>query len=247
MLNIKNAIGIIDRRIKRWAKGEIDKRLGQYRLVELGLLLVGIGYGIAFWYNMDMSELNNISEKHSQIRREFQRREDLTLNMTNIVNNYAQHERVLFQHVSDMRALMQSLGSLKGAPPAAKRGEIMQALYGLTALAEQYPDLKAEERFRDLMYMAEITENRIADVMNEYIEKVHEFNVCNQCFWCNYFTYPLAIFIPLPAFWEYFHAVQQFDPVVAADNLMGEFGGSEGPAAPIAGPFVAPSDLEPPT
>ncbi|MCB4756628.1 MAG: LemA family protein [Elusimicrobia bacterium] len=212
------------RKLLKLFPGPVDKRLVTIRLVGFSHLLAVFAYGVAFWYNTDMVELNNIAEKKSQIGKEFQRRADLASNMTNLVNNYAQHERTLFQHVSDMRAMLQSIETLKGAPSAARRGEIERALSNLMALAEQYPDLKAEKRFHDLMDMAEITENRIADAMNEYIGAVLEFNTCNQRFFCNYFTYPVALFIPLPAFWEYFHTADNDAPALpAVDQAVGVF------------------------
>jgi LemA protein len=219
-------------RLAAWVDGHIVA----CRVVGISLLSVFYVYEMAWWYNMDMSELNNISMSKAQVGKEYKRREDLVLNLTNVANNYAQHERVLFQHVSDMRAQLQVLEMTGGAPSAAQSAKLEAAFMRLMALAEQYPDLKAEQRYHDLMDIVEVTEDRIAEKTDEYLEMLLEFNTCNQCFWCNYWTFLVAPFVPLPAYWEYYHADHAYAPVVQA----------EGPPGPVPDQAVpAPVGVSP--
>ena len=200
-----------------------DRHIVAYRIVGICLVLAAYVYGVIWWFNTDIKELNHISEYSSQVEKEYLRRKELISNLTNIVRNYAKHEKILFKHVSDMRAQLQSLETLKGNPSAAQSAQVKNSFLKLVALAEQYPDLKAGQRFNDLMDMAEVSENRIVDTMDKYIEYAQEYNICHQCYWCNYFTYPVAAVIPLPAYWEYFHTEQEYKnaPLVAEDFLDG--------------------------
>jgi LemA protein len=199
-------------------KSWLERNRLSCRLIATSLLLMFYCLGAALWYNTDILELNAIAAAKSKVDQEFRRREDLRPNLTNTVANCARHERVLFQHVSDMRAQLQSLEGLAAAPSSAQSTQIEQAFMQLTALAEQYPDLKAGECFRALAEMSEATEDRVADALDEYIVTVNEFNRCNQRFWCNYFTYPIAGLVPMPAFFEYYHTDQIHAPLVPADG-----------------------------
>jgi len=203
-----------EKKIVAW----VDRNLAACRVAGLALVVGFYAYQTAWWYNMDMSELNTIAAEGAQVGKEYQRRADLVQNLDNIVNNYASHERVLFEHVSDMRSQLKALEMAGGAPSASQSAKIEQAFMSLTALAEQYPELKAEQRFHELMDMVEINEDRVAERMEIYLEAVLEYNSCNQCYWCNYWTYLIAPFVPLPAYWEYYYSDSKYAPIVPAED-----------------------------
>ncbi|MBI4669152.1 MAG: LemA family protein [Elusimicrobia bacterium] len=197
----------------------VKRRIVAFRAVSIALVAAFYAYEAAWWYNMDMSELNSMAMSRAQVGKEFQRREDLITNLDIIVNNYANHERILFEHVSDMRAQLQAMEMTGGVPSAAQNFKIEQAFISLMALAEQYPNLKAEQRFHELMDMAEITENRIAEKLNTYLKALMEFNTCNQHFWCNYWTFfGVAQLVPMPAFFEYYYSNSKYAPTVPAEE-----------------------------
>lgn len=190
-----------------------DRNIVGVRLSCLSLLLLFFGYCIAAFYNKDMGELNYITETRAQIGKEFQRRADLVPSLSNIADNYAGHELLLFRHVSDMRARLRILELPGSAPTPEQSARLERELLGLMAMAEQYPELKAEKCYRDLMDAEELTEDRIAETMHDYIGAVGAFNISNQSFWHNYFTYLPSLFIPLPAWWEYYHTATRGDVV----------------------------------
>jgi LemA protein len=176
---IKRIAAFYDRQLAYSFDQPFDRRLLAWRLAGVGLVAAFLAWQVVRWYNTDMHELNNLAATYAQVGKEFQRREDLSKNMASIVENYAQHERELFEHVSDMRASLEGLG---GTPSANQRVNLEQAFTRLVALFEQYPELKAEKRFQDLMDMAEISENRVAQAMFDYLEAARDYDTCNQGF-----------------------------------------------------------------
>jgi len=184
------------------------------RVAGLVMLAAFYCYQSASWYNMDMTEIANMVEKKSQIEKEYKRRSDLIPSLQNVAQKYSQHERVLFRHISDMRMKLEDLSRLEGQALTSKLAESEGSITQLLALAEQYPDLKAEQSYNDLMTALETSEDRVAERTNDYIVAVEEFDTCNQCFWCNYFTYLPSMFIALPAYWEFFHTNRSYTPMV---------------------------------
>lgn len=140
--------------------------------------LVGCGY----------NEIQGLDEETnaawSEVLNQYQRRADLTPNLVNVVKGYAAHERETLEAITQARS---QVGSIKATPELLKdpeafkrfqavQGDLSSALSRLLAVAEQYPDLKANENFRDLQSQLEGTENRIAVARKRYIEKVAQYN-----------------------------------------------------------------------
>ncbi|MBX3344945.1 MAG: LemA family protein [Nitrospira sp.] len=154
------------------------------RMVLGSLLLTGILTSSGCGYN-DLQGLDEDTKAAwSEVINQYQRRADLIPNLVNTVKGYAAHERETLESVVQARARATNVQitpeSLKDEAAFRKFQEAQQGLSGalgrLLALAEQYPNLKADQGFRDLQSQLEGTENRITVARKRYIEKVAEFN-----------------------------------------------------------------------
>lgn len=154
------------------------------RMVLVSLLLTGIVTSSGCGYN-DLQGLDEDTKAAwSEVINQYQRRADLIPNLVNTVKGYAAHERETLESVVQARARATNVQitpeSLKDEAAFRKFQEAQQGLSGalgrLLALAEQYPNLKADQGFRDLQSQLEGTENRITVARKRYIEKVAEFN-----------------------------------------------------------------------
>jgi LemA protein len=142
------------------------------------LIVPGCGYN-------DLQGLDeDIKAAWSEVLNQYQRRADLIPNLVSVVKGYAAHERQTLEAVTQARS---QVAGIKATPellkdPAAFRkfqaaqGELSSALARLMVVVEKYPDLKANENFRDLQSQLEGTENRITVARKRYIDKVAEFN-----------------------------------------------------------------------
>lgn len=154
------------------------------RMVLGSLLLTGILTSSGCGYN-DLQGLDEDTKAAwSEVINQYQRRADLIPNLVNTVKGYAAHERETLESVVQARARATNVQitpeSLKDEAAFRKFQEAQQGLSGalgrLLALAEQYPNLKADQGFRDLQSQLEGTENRITVARKRYIEKVADFN-----------------------------------------------------------------------
>lgn len=139
-------------------------------IVVLLLLIVPI---IGTYNSLVNLELK-VNNAQSDIDTDLQRRSDLIPNLVNTVKGYASHEKEIFTQVAESRA------KLAGAQTVTERAEadasLGTALKGLLAVVERYPELKANENFRDLTVNLEGTENRIAVKRQDYNRAVTEYN-----------------------------------------------------------------------
>jgi len=157
-------------------------------IVVVGLLLVMYGVGI---YNRLVTLRNRIENAFSQIEVQLKRRYDLIPNLIETVKGYMAHEKDTLEAVINARN--QAVGGLQNASakpgdPAAMK-ELMvaeQALGGslgrLFALAEAYPDLKANENMAQLTEELTSTENRVAFARQAYNDSVTLYNTYRQTF-----------------------------------------------------------------
>jgi LemA protein len=159
-----------------------------------------------YWYNRDVKEMAAVYAGAIMMERECKRKDDLIQNLMNITNEYARHEQTLFHYVSQMRSQIVPAGEMRGGP-TVDNGDILTRII---ALSEQYPDLKASQSYLDLMDMIETTEDRITTMRDKYITAVQDYNICNQQFWCPFFTTIINVFAPMPPFIEYFHYKSHF-------------------------------------
>jgi LemA protein len=160
----------------------------RFRLAVLALmaLLTLSGCG----YNTLQSTDEQIKASWAEVLNQYKRRSDLIPNLVNTVKAYAAHEKDVLLGVTNARA---KVGSIQASPelvdnPEAFRrftqaqGEMSSALARLLVVAENYPQLKADQNFRDLQAQLEGTENRIAVARNRYIKAVQEYNVTVRSF-----------------------------------------------------------------
>lgn len=151
------------------------------------IVVIALVAGLAFWlagkYNAMITAEENVTTAWSQVENQYQRRSDLIPNLVATVKGYAEHERQVFENVTEARAKATQMTLSEDATPEqmmafqAAQGELTQALGRLLALAENYPDLKANENFRDLQAQLEGTENRIAVARNAFNEAAKAYNI----------------------------------------------------------------------
>jgi LemA protein len=120
----------------------------------------------------------------AKVQSAYQRRADLIPNLVETVKGYASHEKQTLEDVVNARAKATSINVNAENLSAeqlqqfqAAQGELSQALGRLIAVSEAYPDLKANENFRDLQVQLEGTENRINEARNSFNTAVQNYNV----------------------------------------------------------------------
>lgn len=156
----------------------------RFSLLLLVFSLSGCGY------NKFQSLDEEISASWSEVLNQYQRRADLVPNLVKTVEAYASHEKEVFTEVTEARS---RLGSIQATPELvndeaafarfqAAQGQMTSALSRLMAVAENYPQLKADAGFRDLQAQLEGTENRVTVARNRYIRAVRDYNVAVRSF-----------------------------------------------------------------
>lgn len=136
-------------------------------------------------YNTFQSLDEEAKASWSEVLNQYQRRADLVPNLVNVVKGYAEHEEKVLTEVADARAKVGSLqvtADVLNNPEAfakfqAAQGQLTSALSRLLAVSENYPNLKADQGFRDLQAQLEGTENRVTVARNRYIETIKVYNV----------------------------------------------------------------------
>ena len=125
-------------------------------------------------------------EAWSQIEVQLKRRADLIPNLVETVKGYAQHEQSTFDAVVAARAKATTASSV--ADTAAADGMLTQALRGLLAVAEAYPDLKASANFATLQDELATTENKVAFSRQFYNDTVRQLNTAIKTVPTNFFA-----------------------------------------------------------
>ena len=142
---------------------------------------------IAMWaiggYNGMVQEQEKATTAFANVQSAYQRRADLIPNLVEVVKGYAKHEEETFKGVVEARAkaTQVTIDPSNVTPEQLKefqaaQGELSQALGRLLAVQENYPELKANENFKDLQVQLEGTENRINTERNKYNEVVQVYN-----------------------------------------------------------------------
>lgn len=145
------------------------------------LLVSGIGT-----YNDLVSKSENIGTAFSQIDNQLQRRNDLIPNLVETVKRYAKHENDVFTDIADARAKLAGAGNL--TEQAKGDAALTNALSRLIAIAENYPELKANQNFIQLQDELAGTENRIAAARKDYNEAARDYNTSIRRFPTNLYA-----------------------------------------------------------
>jgi LemA protein len=135
-------------------------------------------------YNTLQAKDESVTAAWSEVQNQYQRRADLVPNLVNVVKGYAKHEQQVLTDVTQARSNVAGLKVDKAVledPQLFEKyqqaqSQLTGALSRLIAVSENYPDLKANEQFRDLQVQLEGTENRIAVARNRYISTVQDYN-----------------------------------------------------------------------
>ena len=168
------------------------KSRGFFGLILLGIIVVVVFIGFTWvkgTYNAMVVQDETVKTAWGQVENQYQRRADLIPNLVNTVKGYATHERETLESVINARAKATSTtidpshmdpGALQNFQAA--QGELSSALSRLMVVVERYPDLKANENFKELQAQLEGTENRIAVERMRFNETAQKYNTYVRTF-----------------------------------------------------------------
>lgn len=166
----------------------MEKKKLSVTAIVLIVLAVIVVWGIGA-YNSLVKNEEGVKSAWSQVENVYQRRADLIPNLVATVKGYATHESATLEGVVEARAKatqmtvnVDDLSEEKIAEFQKAQGELGSALGRLMAITEAYPDLKANENFRDLQAQLEGTENRIAVERKAYNQVAREYNTSIRVF-----------------------------------------------------------------
>jgi len=148
-------------------------------LIFLAVVVV-IGFVVVGTYNGIVTKHETITAKWAQVESQLQRRNDLIPNLVNSVKGYAAHEKTVFAEVTNARSQWAKASTMDEKVKAA--GAVDAALGRLIMVAENYPNLKADNTFLKLMDELAGTENRIAVERMRYNESVKDYNISVRMF-----------------------------------------------------------------
>jgi LemA protein len=160
------------------------------RLLALCLSLVLVAGLSGCGYNTLQSQDEQIKSAWGEVLNQYQRRADLIPNLVETVKGFAAQEKDVLTGVTNARA---RVGSIQATPELvndpeafakfmAAQGEMTSALSRLLVVAENYPQLKSDQNFRDLQAQLEGTENRITVARQRYIKAIQDYNITVRSF-----------------------------------------------------------------
>jgi LemA protein len=154
-------------------------------VIILSVIAVLFGFFV-YIYNSLVRAKVRVDEAWSDIKVQLKRRYDLIPNLVNTVQGYAKHEKSVFEQVTAARA--QALGAQTIGQAAEADNQFQTALKSLFAVAEAYPELKANENFKQLQDELVDTEDKIQAARRFYNGAVRDFNIRVQTFPTNIFA-----------------------------------------------------------
>src|SRR5262245_17045977 len=156
----------------------MDKKPWLFGCGAIALAAVVLAVMLGGWAMSVNNELVSLQEKMkaswAQVETVLQRRYDLIPNLVATVKGYAEHEKEIFENVARLRSQWSAAQTLPEKTKAAT--EMEGALARLLVVAENYPELKANQNFRDLQFELSGTENRISVERQRYNETVQGYN-----------------------------------------------------------------------
>lgn len=146
-------------------------------------------------YNSLVEKNQQVEQSWAEVQNQYQRRSDLIPNLVATVKGYATHESETLEKVTQARAAAtavninaEELNEETLAKFQEAQNQLTGALKSLLAVSEAYPDLKANENFRDLQVQLEGTENRIATARGRYTQVVADYNTSIKKFPTNIYA-----------------------------------------------------------
>jgi LemA protein len=191
-------------------------RLAMFSVIG-GLLLVFVIS--IYYYNKLTRYEQDVFKEGAKIESLLQRRRNISLNLAQTVRDYAEHERQVFKHVSDVRASSNGKQDAAAGKKNQALDEILkllendgaQGLSKLLAVAERYPDLKLSENFKRFMDALIETEKELSDERMVYSEVVNKYTTQTRTFPGNLFSSVYG-FDELP-YYQADQEARQFRPV----------------------------------
>jgi LemA protein len=150
------------------------------RILVLILVALGLGVSSCSTYNSMIEQREEVTKSWSEIENQLQRRNDLIPNYVETVKGYATHEQEVFTKVAESRAKLAGAQTVEDKMNASN--QLSGALARLLVIAEQYPELKANQNFTALQDELAGTENRIAVARGRYNEAAKNYNAYIQKF-----------------------------------------------------------------
>ncbi len=158
-------------------------------LIVLGIIALALFGWVKNGYNGLVKSQESVEAAWSQVENVYQRRADLIPNLVETVKGYAKHEQETLEGVIEARAnaTKVTIDPTNMTPEdlqkyQAAQGDVTNALSKLIAVAEAYPDLKANQNFLELQSQLEGTENRITVERNKFNEVAKEYNTKRRTF-----------------------------------------------------------------
>lgn len=153
---------------------------GKAWLLGIVALLIAVGLWAASTNNRLVGLQENVKQSWAQVETVLQRRFDLIPNLVATVKGYAEHEKGVLEEVTKLRSQWGQAKTVdeKAAAASALEGTLSRLLL----VAENYPELKADQNFRDLQVELAGTENRVAVERGRYNEQVREYNTAIRRF-----------------------------------------------------------------
>jgi LemA protein len=218
---------------------EVRSAMATVVLIIIIVIVVLLALGLWAAYNGLVKKRNRTQEAWSEIDVELKRRHDLIPNLVSAVQGYATHEQGTFEAVTKARASAISAGAT-GDPSqiAPAENALSGALRSLFAVAENYPQLRAVESFRQLQETLTATEDKIEFARRYYNTSARDYNIALQTFPRNLVAEQFG-FKPAA-----FFATGEDDRAVPQVSFPGRGPGAAGPAPP--GPLLAGGPGEPP-
>lgn len=146
----------------------------------LFIVIAVIAVALVVMYNSLVKLRIKAENGWAQIETQLQRRYDLIPNLVETVKGYAAHEKEVFENVTAARANLANAGTV--ADKAAADNMLTNTVKTLFAVAENYPQLRANENFKELQVELTGTENKIAFARQFYNDTVAEYNQAIQVF-----------------------------------------------------------------
>jgi LemA protein len=162
------------------------KRGGLVAVAVIAVLLIGVGGCLVGNYNKLVTTRENVTKAWSDVDNQLQRRNDLLANLMNTVKGTAVQEQEVFGQIANARAAM--AGAKTTAEQIAADQATTSALGRLLVVVENYPQLRSNEAFVQLMDEIAGTENRLAVARQRYNDQARDYNVLVKRFPTNLFA-----------------------------------------------------------